>query len=177
MLPAGASAMVASGLLLSAATDLDFGEDVEVFVNVPLALGFSTVAAAIWATGPDTRGLKRLGILYTIVGLASAVVFPAQAWAHAGVDLPGAAFAGWLGAWVWALGAAPLLGIGLVLYPDGKPPGRRWWPVPVGGVLAVLLLAGTNALNGLGAPRAPLWSSIGSAGFVLLMVCAAPPPA
>ena len=173
VLPAGASAMVASGLLLGAATDLDFGENVETFVNVPLALGFSTVAAAIWATRPDTRGLKRLGILYTTVGLASAVVFPAQAWAHAGADRPGAALAGWLGEWVWALGAAPLLGIGLVLYPDGELPGRRWWPAPVGGLIAVLLLAGTNALNALEATQASLWTQIGSAAFVLLMVCAA----
>jgi len=83
LLPAGASAMVASGLFPGAATDLDFGEDVEKFVNVPLALGFSAVAAGIWATRPDTRGLHRLGLLYTVVGLASAIVFPAHAWANA----------------------------------------------------------------------------------------------
>lgn len=173
MLPAGASALVASGLFLGAATGLDFGGNVEAFVNVPLALGFSTVAAAIWATRPHTRGLKRLGLLYTIVGLASAVVFPAQAWAHAGTDLPGAAFAGWLSAWIWALGAAPLMGIGLVLYPDGELPGRRWWPAPVGGVVAVLLLAGANALQALDATRASIWTPIGSAGSVLLLICSA----
>jgi signal transduction histidine kinase len=165
--------MVASGLFLGAATDLDFGMDVETFVNVPLALGFSTVAAGIWATGPDTRGLKRLGFLYTVVGLASAIVFPAHAWANAGTDLPGASFADWLGDWVWALGAAPLLGIGLVLYPDGELPGRRWWPAPIGGVLAVVLIAGTNALNALEATQASVWPTIGYAGFVLLMACSA----
>jgi len=99
---------------------------------VPLALGFSTVAAGIWATRPDTRALNRLALLCTVVGLASAVVFPAHAWANAGPYLPGAAFADWLGEWVWALGAAPLLGVGLVLYPDGELPGRRWCAAPVG---------------------------------------------
>lgn len=163
--------MVASGLLLGAATDLDFGENVETFVNVPLALGFSTVAAAIWATRPNTRGLNRLGLLYTVVGLASAVVFPARAWASAGNDLVGAAFAGWLGEWVWALGAAPLMGIGLVLYPDGELPGRRWWPAPVGGVIAVALLAGTNALDALDVTRASVWAPVGVVGFVCLLVC------
>ncbi|KGN31673.1 histidine kinase [Knoellia sinensis KCTC 19936] len=172
LLPAIASALVASGLVLGAATDLRFGEDVESFVNVPLALGFSTVAAGIWATRPDTRGLKRLGLLYTVVGLASAVVFPAHAWANAGRDLLGADFAGWLGEWVWALGAAPLMGIGLVLYPDGEVPGRRWWPVPVGGVLAVVLLAGTNALMAFEPTRAPAWEPIAFAAFVLLLACA-----
>jgi signal transduction histidine kinase len=173
LLPASASALVASGLFLGAATGLDFGEDVEAFVNVPLALGFSTVAAGIWATRPDTRGLNRLGLLYTVVGLAAAVVFPANAWANAGAHLPGAALAGWLGEWVWALGAAPLMGIGLVLYPDGELPGRRWWPAPIGGVIAVVLLAGSNALNALEATRASFWLPIGSAGFVLLLVCSA----
>ncbi len=173
LLPASASAMVASGLFLGAATDLDFGEDVETFVNVPLALGFSTVAAGIWATRPDTRGLNRLGLLYTVVGLASAIVFPAHAWANAGTDLPGAAFAGWLGEWVWALGAAPLMGIGLVLYPDGELPGRRWWPAPVGGVIAVVLLASTNALNALEATQASFWPRLGFVGFVLLLICSA----
>lgn len=173
LLPAGASAMVASGLFLGAATDLDFGQDVETFVNVPLALGFSTVAAGIWATHPDTRGLNRLALLYTVVGLASAIVFPAHAWAAAGSDLPGAEFAGWLGEWVWALGAPPLMGIGLVLYPDGELPGGRWWPAPVGGSVAVVLLAGSNALDALDATRASLWQPIGLVGFALLLVCSA----
>ena len=173
MLPAGASAMVASGLFLGAATGLNFGEDVEAFINVPLALGFSTVAASIWATGPATRGLNRLGLLYTVVGLASAVYFPAHAWANAGAALPGVAFAGWLGEWVWALGAAPLMGIGLVLYPDGELPGRRWWPAPVGGVIAVVLLAGANALNALEPTQATFWPTIGYIGFVLLLICSA----
>ena len=163
--------MVASGLFLGAATGLDFGGNVEAFVNVPLALGFSTVAAGIWATRPDTRGLHRLGFLYTVVGLASALVFPAHAWANAGSDLPCAAFAGWLGEWVWALGAAPLMGIGLVLYLDGELPGRRWWPAPVGGVIAVVLLAGSNALKYLEATQAPFWQLIGLVGFVLLLIC------
>jgi signal transduction histidine kinase len=165
--------MVASGLFLGAATDLDFGEDVEAFVNVPLALGFSTVAAGIWATRPDTRGLRRLAWLYTVVGLGSAVVLPAHAWAGAGAGLPGAGFAAWLGTWVWALGAPTLMGVGLVLYPDGELPGRHWWPAPVGGVLAVVLLAGANALDGLGATRAGLGETVGLAGFVLLLLSAA----
>lgn len=173
MLPAAATALVASGLFLGAATGLDFADDVETFVNVPLALGFSTIAAAIWATRPEARGLHRLGLLYTVVGLASAVVLPAHAWAHAGAELPGAALAGWLGEWVWALGAAPLMGIGLVLYPDGELPGRRWWPAPVGGVVAVALLAGSSALGALETTESPAWSRVGGVGFLLLLACSA----
>lgn len=165
--------MVASGLFLGAATGLDLGRDVEALVNVPLALGFSTVAAGIWATRPETRGLRLLGSLYTVVGLASAAVFPVHAWANAGADLPGAALAAWMGDWVWALGAPPLLAVGLVVYPDGELPGRRWWPAPAGGVVAVVLLVGTNALNSLEATRAAFWPVLGSAASGLLLVCAA----
>ena len=129
VLPAGASALVASGLLLGAATRAPFTSDVEVFVNLPLALGFSTVAAGIWATRPDLAGLRRLGVLYTVVGLGSALVFPTQAWAHAarqpGSDLPGGTPAAWFGDWVWVLGAPVVLCLGLLLYPDGRLPGRR----------------------------------------------------
>ena len=177
VLPAGASALVAAGLFLGAATGAPFASDVESFVNVPLALGFSTVAAGIWATRPDSVGLRRLGVLYTVVGLGSAMVLPTQEWPHAatlsGSDLAGGAFAGWLADWVWALGAAPLLGLGLLLYPDGRLPGRRWWPAAAAGLLAVVLLAGGNALDALPTTESSLWSTVGGVGFLLLVVSSA----
>lgn len=169
MLPATASALVAAGLVLAVASGLDLTRDVEAFVNVPLALGFSTVAAGIWATRPDTRGLRRLGLLYTVVGLGAALVFPAAAWSHAaGLPhplLPFEGLADWLTSWVWALGAAPILGLGLVLYPDGELPGRAWWPAPVAGLLAVALLVGSGMLP------VPAW--VGGIGFFLLLATAA----
>lgn len=177
MLPAGASALVASGLLLGAATGAPYTSDVEAFVNVPLALGFSTVAAGIWATRPEGDGLRRLGVLYTVVGMASALVFPANAWAHAAAapssDLAGGEWAAWLSDWVWALGAAPLLSLGLLLYPDGRLPSRRWWPVAAAGLVAVLLLAGGNALDALPDAHGGPWSTVAGAGFLLLVASSA----
>ena len=165
MLPATASALVASGLVLAVATGLELTSDAEAFVNVPLALGFSTVAAGIWATGAATVGLRRLGVLYAVVGLGSALVMPAQAWSHAadlpGADLPLGAFASWLGDWVWALGAAPVMGLGLILYPDGELPGRAWWPAAAAGLGSVALLVAGSALP------APGWVS--GAGFALFV--------
>jgi signal transduction histidine kinase len=173
VLPAGASALVASGLLLGAATGAPFTSDVEAFVNLPLALGFSTVAAGIWATRPDASGLRRLGVLYTVVGLGSALVFPSQAWAHAagepGADLVGGTLAAWLADWVWALGAAPLLALGLLLYPDGRLPGRRWWPAAAVGLASVVLLAGGSALDALPGTGSTMWSATTAAGFLLLL--------
>lgn len=177
LLPAGAGALVASGLLLGAATGAPFTSDVEVFVNVPLALGFSTVAAGIWATRPEAAGLRRLGVLYSVVGLGSALVFPAQAWAHAaaraGSDLPGGVAAAWLGDWVWVLGAPILLGLGLLLYPDGALPGRRWWPAAASGVLAVVLLTAGNAVDALPGSDSPLWPAVAGIGFLLFVAASA----
>ena len=138
----GATGLVSAGLVLAAVGRQDIGA--EAWVNVPLAVGFSTVAAGIWSTRPHTAGLRRLAVLYTVVGVASAFVLPAHGWA--GADVPGADASAWLSNWVWAFGAAPLLGLGLVLYPEGTLPSRRWWPVLVLGIAATFTLALSGAL-------------------------------
>lgn len=38
--------------------------------------------------------------------------------------------------WIWAV--VPLVTVGLLLFPDGRPPSRRWRPVVAGSVLAML---------------------------------------
>ncbi|MEU1722707.1 GAF domain-containing sensor histidine kinase [Actinomadura sp. ATCC 39365] len=68
--------------------------------------------------------------------VASGVGFPlactgyllAEAAYTAGADVPFAAWAGWLDGWPWvpALGLVPTLG--LLLFPDGRPPSPRWRP-------------------------------------------------
>ena len=112
-LPAVATGLVSAGLALNL-TDPEGGwVKGEAWVNVPLAIGFSTVAAAILSTRPHPIGVRRLAVLYTLVGLGAACVLPAYGWARS--DVAGAAFAAWVSSWVWSLGAAPLLGIGLLL--------------------------------------------------------------
>ncbi len=142
MLPAAATGLVSAGLALAAVEHHSIGA--ESWVNVPLAVGFSTVAAGIWSTRPHTAGIRRLAVLYTVVGAASALVLPAHGWARA--NLPGADASAWLSNWVWALGAAPLLGLGLVLYPDGALPSRRWWPASILGIAAISTLAIAGAM-------------------------------
>jgi signal transduction histidine kinase len=182
VLPAAASSLVAVGLTLAL---VDPGEPWlrgEAWVNMPLAVGFSTVAAGIWSSGPDRPGLWRLAVLYTVVGVASALVLPAFGWVR--LDLPGAGLAAWVSNWVWTLGAPPLLGLGLVLYPDGRLPGRRWWPVAVLGTLGPLALLSSMAFapgglgnhphvtNPAGVP-VPGWEVVGTVGFASLMAAAA----
>ena len=182
MLPAVASALVSAGLVLVLAYGEPGDLSNEALVNVPLAIGFSTVAAGIWSTRPHPLGLRRLAVLYTTVGLGSACVLPAYGWASSG--LVGADAAAWLSNWVWALGAAPLLGLGLVLYPDGLLPGRRWWPAAILGLGGTATLAASGAFrpgplgnhprleNPLGLGSAAFWDTAGGVGFVALMAAA-----
>jgi signal transduction histidine kinase len=183
VMPAVATGLVSAGLVLvlTYADAADLAD--QALVNIPLALGFTTVAAGIWSTRPDEPGVRRLAWLYTVVGLGSALVLPAYGWASAAED--GATAAAWLSSWVWALGAPPLLALGLLLYPDGRLPSPRWWPAPVLGVAALTALCLRGALtpgpaanhpslsnpSGIGTPAA--WDVIGTAGFLGLLGAAA----
>lgn len=182
-LPALATGLVSAGLALGLTDPDGSWIEGEAWVNVPLAIGFSTVAAGIWSTRPHPVGIRRLGVLYTVVGLGAACVLPAYGWARS--DMAGAAFAVWVSSWVWSLGAAPLLGVGLLLYPDGRLPGRRWWPAAAMGLTGMATLTASAALKpgpledhpefgnavGLGSPD--FWEVAGTAGFTLLMLGAA----
>lgn len=180
VLPATATALVAVGLTLGLSEPGDTWITGEAWINVPLAIGFSTVAAGIWATRPHPPGLVRLGVLYTLTGLAAACVLPMYGLAR--TDLDGAIAFAWVSNWVWALGAAPLIGLGILLYPDGRLPSRRWWPLVPLGAGGPALLALSQALmpgelgnhprfhNPVGVGSRDLWSAVGGAGFIATLV-------
>jgi signal transduction histidine kinase len=48
---------------------------------------------------------------------------------HAGWDLPGPAYAGWLVSWLWVLLLSFVGVFVILLFPDGHLPSRRWRPV------------------------------------------------
>lgn len=182
-LPAVATGLVSAGLALSLTDPNGSWIKGEAWVNVPLAIGFSTVAAGIWSTGPHPVGVRRLAVLYTLVGLGAACVLPAYGWARS--EVAGAAFAAWISNWVWSLGAAPLLGIGLLLYPDGHLPGRRWWPAAALGLTGMATLTASVAFrpgpledhpefsNAAGLGSREFWEAAGTVGFAFLMLGAA----
>lgn len=181
-LPAVATGLVSAGLALGL-TDPD-GNWIrgEAWINIPLAIGFSTVAAGIWSTRPHPVGVRRLGVLYTVVGIGAALVLPAFGWAR--TDLAGAAFAAWVSNWVWSLGAAPFLGLGLLLYPDGRLPSRRWWPAVAIALTGMAALTASGAfrpgpledhpefVNQVGLGSRSFWDAAGGVGFIVLMVAA-----
>jgi hypothetical protein len=87
-----------------------------------------------------------LGWLMCVAGVCLAVFNFSDQYAHLALgfsahkpSLPGGELASWLAAWLMVPGIV-ISGTALVfLFPDGRPPSRRWWPfVWAGGVLAVV---------------------------------------
>jgi hypothetical protein len=97
----------------------------EKFAFLPVSASFGLVGALIAA-----RTRNRLGWLFLAGALTSAVTVLAAAYAGPApaAQLPGAAWVGWL--FCVVLGAVgPMFWLTPLLFPDGRPPSRRWWPV------------------------------------------------
>jgi hypothetical protein len=102
------------------------------------ALSFGSVGALIVARVEHNR----IGWIFWLTGLSLAVGNLAFQYADVGLyiadhRLPGAAFAAWL-----PVGIPPafgLLGIALLLFPDGQLPSRRWRPALVMALAGIVL--------------------------------------
>jgi hypothetical protein len=113
------------------------------FGFIPAALAFAVVGALVAA-----RTGNRLGWLFLGAGTASAVgvvtnVYAARA---ATAELPGAAWAAWISTVVLGI-SAPMLLLTPLLFPDGRLPSRRWWPVVWTAAAAGLLEIVSSALS------------------------------
>jgi signal transduction histidine kinase len=109
-----------------------------------LALAYGTVGAVITSRLPG----HRIGWLFSLIGLLTALNCLAYAYAEYGlfaVDLPLAMVA----QRVWGISEwlAPLLAVSLLLLPDGRLPSRRWRPVAVMAVAAIILLPVSRLLT------------------------------
>jgi hypothetical protein len=69
-------------------------------------------------------------------------------WVASG-DLPFAAELSWVGVWAWVPGFTLFSTLGILLFPSGRMPSRRWWPVVALAIIAFLLLL---------VPAVPMWS-------------------
>ncbi|WP_322763305.1 histidine kinase [Frankia sp. Cr2] len=165
---------------------LSFGDFVDnAYSNIVFGLAFPVVGTLILSRRPG----HRLGWLYCLCGLASSVTLAAYSYAQRGlVDgpglLPGALAAGWVSSWIWLCGVSPLVTFGVLWFPDGRLPSRRWWPVQVVAGLAIGLGVAVIALrpgplenasvrdNPLGLPLPRSWfGAVSSVGvFPVLLV-------
>jgi hypothetical protein len=103
-----------------------------------LVLAFSTVGALIVARLPGNP----IGWILCAAGLSIGFTTLASGYAVfslAAHDLmPGTEWAAWFAYWIWVPGVGPAMTFGLLLFPDGRPPTRRW---RIGGLLAAVSLA------------------------------------
>jgi len=186
---AGLSAgVVGFWLVLGGLGDLGrhgYGDFVQnAYPNIVFALAFPVAGALILSRLPG----HRLGWLYCLCGLACAVTLASYSYAQRGLvdrpgSLPGALAAGWVSSWIWICGGSPLLTFGVLWFPDGRLPSRRWWPVAAAAGLSIGLRVISVGLrpgplenhpvrvNPLGLPLPRSWFHIvDSASFPLLLV-------
>ena len=185
-LPALAAPVILGASLGGAvAADLPRHIDVE---NAYPNLVFGSLVPLLGALIVARLPRNPVGWLFVLTGLASAVTVAVYEYAnyaliaHPG-SLPLPVAAAWVSSWVWTLGFAPLVTVAVLLFPDGRLPSPRWRYAVVLDVVAVLLLAASNAFlpgplvnhpvagNPLGVPLpTAVFHVIGGLGFGLLLV-------
>ena len=100
-------------------------------------VAFATVGALVASRQPrNPIGWILLGggLAYAIGGLSISVHSRAE---------PAPTIVVWLSTWVWMAGIGPVATFGLLLFPDGRLPSRRWRPVALlAGAANALVVAG-----------------------------------
>jgi two-component system NarL family sensor kinase len=94
-------------------------------------------AAAVRAGAGRAVGWLLLGAGVALPLASTAYVYAGAAFAR---GLPAAAWAGWLDGWPWVPAVVLIPTAGVLLYPDGRLPSRRWIPVLVIDVAVALCL-------------------------------------
>jgi hypothetical protein len=109
------------------------GEEVRGLGELTFAL-ITITFGALGALLASRRPRNPIGWLLCVSALALSFTGVARGWylytqfADPG-SLPLAPGLMWAANWAWVPGFMPLLTLLLLLFPDGRPPSRRWWPV------------------------------------------------
>src|SRR5215210_75961 len=99
-------------------------------VVMVLVISFSVVGALVVSHRPENL----VGWIFCAAALFQALSLVGVEYAtYARVTRPGSlpfgASVSWLAEWIWAPGLVLILVFLPLLFPDGRPPSRRWWPV------------------------------------------------
>ena len=98
--------------------------------QIALMAGFASFPV-IGALIASRQSSNAIGWIFLQVGLGVGVLRLAEEYAHLGLardqgSWPGATFAAWLEQWLWFPGLMAIPTLGLLLFPNGRPPSRRW---------------------------------------------------
>jgi hypothetical protein len=141
--------LAAGSLIFAGLNDRTFGEillEESLITLAVLTVAFCVVGALVASHRPGNslgwifcsaalcQGLSNFGFEYATYALLTR---PGS--------LPLGAGASWLAQWVWAPGLGLILVFVLLLFPDGRPPSRRWRPVAWLGGLSVGLASVSGA--------------------------------
>lgn len=143
-----ATALAVSGAIGAVGLTLVDHGDTSQLVQTNMGLGceMAVVASLLGAFLLTRDPRNRIGVLLVLTGVSRGVAVAASAWADHIVLNPRAGLAGfgvatWVGFWAFLPSLAVQSAI-LVLFPDGRLPGRRWWPVLAVAAADLLLAAG-----------------------------------
>ena len=106
-------------------------------------LAFAVVGALVAWRQPHNP----VGWIFLLVGFSPTVGFFTGSYAYRSMltqgSLPATTTVEWISSWAWFPGIGALITFGLLLFPDGRVPSRRWKVVPylAGGLLAIVTMA------------------------------------
>jgi hypothetical protein len=111
-------------------------------VVMVLVISFSVVGALVVSHRPENL----VGWIFCAAALFQALSLVGVEYAtYARVTRPGSlpfgASVSWLAEWIWAPGLVLILVFLPLLFPDGRPPSRRWWPVAWLGGLSIVIIS------------------------------------
>lgn len=176
-----AVALAAVGAVLAMSGEAATKDPGALVMNLVIVATFPPVA---WVVARSRPGHHIVGV-FSAVGLGAAATVFTYGYARQGLQtapgsLPGAVLLGWASTWVWVAGVMPLLTFGLLLFPDGRLPSRRWRPVAAAAGAGMALMALSFALrpgplvdhpvvdNPLGIPGAgPFLETLEGIGFTV----------
>ena len=124
-------------------------------VNLLLAVVAALVLPVTLVGAAAVRAQTGRAVGWLLLAAGVALPLATTAYIYAGAafarDLPAANWAGWLDGWPWVPAVVLVPTIGVLLYPDGRLPSRRWAPVLVLDlIVALCLLLWTILGTGLG---------------------------
>lgn len=149
------AAVSLSFALLNGRTPVEIVVNETIVTIATLAVTFSVVGALIAARRPENP----IGWIFCVAALCQGLIIFAEEYAtYALVVRPGALPLGaelsWLKEWIWAPGLGLIVVFLPLLFPDGRPPSRRWRGVAWLGALSIVLIIGLYSV---------LWSERGPA--------------